>query len=672
MSMDSINFGPGGPARFSTTAGRSMVNQAMGAIRYPSPFFDIAHMYLPTSFKALLKWCRYYFLTNPLINSVVYKMAEYPVTDLIFDSDDVALIDKWRKFFDCTLQFKRFLVEAGLDYYCFGSSFISIFYPFRKLLRCPSCKHTVAVERQKYIFSSFKFVGDCQKCGDHVTFDAFDYYIKSPEEIRLIRWNPEYITIQHSDATGDSEYFYAIPPADANDIRMGKKHVVEKVPQIFIDALRENKQLKFGRGNLFHMKRPTIAQKDRGWGLPLIMPVLKDVFYLQILRKAQESISVEHIVPLRILFPSTASASADPYQSVNLTAWRSRMERELMRWRLDNNYIPIMPLPVGQQTLGGDGRALMLAQEYRVWSEHIVSGMGVPVEFAFGGMSYSGSSVSMRMLENHFIEDRSNHHKLVENFIMPNVSAYMGWEPIKSHFRKFKMADDLQRSAFNLQLVQANKLSDHTLLEEIDWDAKGEADRIAEEQKRVIENQRQTSIAQAIIQGESQLVMQKYQAKAQKMMAELMGPAQMPMPGQGQPSQGAPAGQGQLPQGAPAGQEQQPGAAPTGQEQQPGAAPPAPMGSMGSPLNADQQGPGPLAMQNMDIMNIAEKIAAFLDQLPDADKVARLQLLAKNNAQLHAIVMQLLEQRAGAHQPSSKKAQPEQKPARRGAEAQMI
>ena len=55
---------------------------------YPSPFFDIGHTYLPPSTKALLRWCRYYYLTNPLINSVIHKMSEYPITEIVIDERD--------------------------------------------------------------------------------------------------------------------------------------------------------------------------------------------------------------------------------------------------------------------------------------------------------------------------------------------------------------------------------------------------------------------------------------------------------------------------------------------------------------------------------------------------------------------------------------------------------
>jgi hypothetical protein len=655
MGLDVLDYGPTGASRFARGSGSAVTGAGTNSIRYPSPFFDIAHTYLPTSFKSMLKWCRYYFLTNPLVNAVCYKMAEYPVTDLIFDTDNDEKKRRWSHFFNNVLQFKKFEVECGLDYNCYGNCLISLSYPFVKFLVCQGCKKAVRVDRQRYTFRDYKFHGKCRNCSHYGPFNVRDHYVRSVQDIRLIRWNPEQISIRHNEATNESLYYYTIPPTLANDIRMAKRHTIERTPQIFIEALRKNKALLFSRGNIYHMKRPTVAQKDKGWGLPMILPVLKDTFYLQILRKAQEAIAIEHVVPLRVLFPQGASGTSDPYSTVNLSSWKTKIEQEILRWRIDNNYIPVLPIPVGQQTLGGDGRALMLAQEYRVWAEHIVAGMGVPTEFVFGGLSYSGSNVSMRILENHFLDYKSDHFALVNDFIMPNVSAFMGWDPIPFHFRRFKMADDIQRSAFHLQLNQAGKLSDKSLLEETDWDSTIEAERIATEQKKQVENQRTQALAQAAIQGESQMVMQRYQLRAQKAQEEQMGGAMPPEP------PAAPGVPGVASPGA-MGQQQQAGQ---------GAAPPqegAPVGGM--PQEA--QSPVTDAQPQASLIDIAKRIARMLDQMDEAKRQAHLVTLQKNNPQLYSFVMQVIEAMGGSHSNSAGMAQPEQKPARRGPEAASV
>lgn len=504
--------------RFSRTRGRIGGSGDYG-LQYPSPFFDIAQTYLPATVKQMFRWCRYYYMVNPLINTVANKMAEYPVTDIILDTDRLEHKEKWSAFLNDQLRYRAFQIEVGLDYYVYGNALVSIFYPFVKMLECRNCHYEREAAHSDYRFMNFEFHWNCPRCGEMGPCRAWDHYVKASKGIRLIRWNPEDVDVQYNDITGDYTYYYTIPVQVKNDIIIGKKSVVESVPQLFIEALRLKKAVVFNKENIFHFKRPTLAGKDRGWGTPMILPVLKDTFYLQILRKAQESIAMEHIVPLRVLFPQAGSASSDPYSSVNLADWRDQVANEIRQWHADNNYIPIMSLPIGQQTIGGDGRALLLSQEIRVWSEHIIAGMGVPVELIFGGLSYSGSNVSMRMLENMHLGYLTDHKALL-HWVIERVSSYLGWASVKAKFKPFKMADDLQRKAYLFQLSQAGKISDETLLADADLDSVKE-DKIMEiETARRANVTKKQRLLQAEIEGEAAMITQKWNTKAQtKMMA---------------------------------------------------------------------------------------------------------------------------------------------------------
>jgi hypothetical protein len=383
----------------------------------------------------------------------------------------------------------------------------------------------------------------------------------------------------------------------------------------------------------------------------------------------KNSIMIEHVVPLRVVFPQTTSPSADVYSMVNLSQWRDKIEQEILRWRLDNNYIPILPIPIGMQTIGGDGRALMLSQEYRVWCEQLIVGMGLPVELIWGGMSFSSSNVALRMLENQFLSMRSQRKQFIQDFLMPRVAAFLGWEQIPVHSKKFKMADDLQRSAFFLQLNQAGKISDKTLLEDTDWDSIKESDLIAHEQKRVLEQQRSQALSQAGIQGEAQIVMGKYQARAQKASMALMTPEQQQtgMPAPEQPAPGgmmgavSPMAQGQM-MNQQMGQMNQMGMV------QPIEIPPQQQAleEAQSPLNAGQQS------ASVSIEGLAQQTASWLNKLPDHEKQRELVQMQQHNPQLYSLVLQILQQTDGAERSSAGMPLPENKPPRRGPEAASV
>jgi hypothetical protein len=672
----SIDLAPG-VSRFNGQRGRTSDGTNRPGVRYPSPFFDIGHTYLPSSMKSLMKWCRYYYLVNPLINSVIHKMSEYPVTEIVIDEKNPEIKEKWEVLLGEHLRYRAFQIEVGLDYHTYGMCICTIHFPFEKHLICLNCKDKVPAKKTAYKWRNLDYVMTCAKCGHHGPAKVQDHNVKDVRRIRLVRWNPENINIDQGAAGADPIYTFELPLQLRNDILIGKKNILDTVPDVYIEAMKRNKFIRFTDDNVFVFKRPIISQKDNGWGMPLILPVLKDTFYLQVLRKAQEAIAQEHIVPLRVLFPQAGSGTSDPYTTISLDSWKNRIEGEIAKWKFDNNYIPILPLPIGNQTIGGDGKALGLYQEMEVWSQHIVAGMGVPQEFVFGGMQYSGSNVSMRMLENMFIGYRTDHHLMLNQFVIKRISHFMGWPAVKAHMRRFKMADDLQRTAFFFQLNQAQKISDESLLQEADFDPIVEEARKKGELDKQLEYQRKMMLAQAGMQGEAQLAQAKYQAEAQKLLAPPMVD-----PATGQPMDPAAAG---AEGGAPPGGAPMPGQEGAGGQQGEmmdgaAAAPGMPAGSTVSPENAatapmegiPQEMQSPLTMGlkggGYNLLYLARRAATQLSGLEEAQKYMELNKMKMSNPQLYTLVLQLLQSETGSQADpldAQQSPQPQQKPTRR-------
>ncbi len=670
MSLDNMSLGFSGTSRFSGQRGRTADGTNRSGVRYPSPFFDIGHTYLPPSMKALLRWCRYYYLVNPLINAVIHKMSEYPITELVIDEKNADIKEKWETLLGETLRYRAFQIEVGLDYYTYGICIVTIHLPFTKWLICQSCGFKEKATKTTYTWRNLDYIIQCTKCNTTGPAKVQDFFERDVRRIRLMRWNPEYVSVEPAFAGADPTYTFDLPLQLRNDIILGKKVVLDTVPDVFIEALRRNKFIRFTDDNIFVFKRPIISQKDNGWGMPLVFPVLKDTFYLQILRKAQEAIAQEHIVPLRVLFPASGGPTSDPYTTIPLDNWKGRIEAEIAKWKYDQNYIPILPLPMGNQTIGGDGKALGLYQEMDVWSRQIIAGMGVPEEFVFGGMQYSGSNVSMRMIENMFIGYRTDHHLMLNQFVIKRIADFMGWPAVKAHMRRFKMADDLQRTAFFFQMNQAMMISKQTMLQEADFDPVVEEERRKGEIDQELEMQRKMQLAQAGIAGEVQVVTARFQAQAQQIMVESM-PQQPGMDGAmpGQPPGGEvdPAGNPQtgtegemlpgeevapgMPQGSTVSMEN---AQQTPQE----GIPP----EMQSPLTQGTQGGG------LNLLYLAKRAAEQVQEMPEAQKYQALSKMKMENPQLYMLVLRLLQSEQGSQENPLNPIQsplPQQKPTRR-------
>jgi hypothetical protein len=634
MSGFTSGFGPS--SQYSSSSFRfGALDGRHNAFRYPSQWWDVAHMELPSSVQSMFKWCRYHVLVNPLVSSVTKKMASYPITKVLVNETGVSGFDKkkkkWEDFLFRTINVNRFQVEAGLDYYTYGNCITSIVYPFHKYLECGECKEKRRIKQLRagkdWKFRDFVYHYTCPACKHNGPAKVHDVFYKSYKDIRLVRWNPADIRIDHNPITQSTEYTYKIPSKIRSKVMRNDRRYLEETPAKFIDAIKAKRGVILTEENVFHFKAPTpsIGGGDDGWGYPPILPAMKDSFHLQIMKKANEAVMLEHLVPLDIIFPATGDANANPYTSVNLSDWKKRIEHELQRWRTDPNHKPILPLPVGYQRIGGNGRSLMLTNEIRAHSEHIVVGMGVPQEFAFGGLSWTGSSVSMRMLENQFLSYRDMHEHFLKHFLVPNVSRFMGWSEVSISMKAFKMADDVQNKQLLLSLNQMRKISDQTLLAEFDKDALSELRLIEQELRRGLELSRLDANQKARIQGEGQVTMAKYQTEAQGVQAKgqmrLRKEMQAEQPGQPQP--------GQQP-GQPQPGQPQPG-------QQPG----------GGQPPGQQPGGG----QSVNVIELADAYAKRLAQMSPQKAAPILQKMQEQNPQLAQLVQQRLATlRAGGQQ----------------------
>lgn len=492
---------------------------------YPNPFFSLADFYMPADITKLFKWCSYFYEKDPIIGATVDKLSEYPITDLIYkvDGDDEQIVKQYEYIFEKVLKVKEFLQAQGKEFFVKGNAFFSIYFPFSRVLSCRKCNKKYNITENDNIDSIWKLKFkkkepswelECE-CGHKGDAEVNDIDSKVVERMNFVRWRPEHMTIDYYPLTGKSKYYYDIPKKEAERLRDGKdKYAAKTTPLFMLDAIAQNKQLELNDETLFHWKRETLTGAGMGWGKPLILHSMQRLFYLHTLRRAQEAIATQHVVPMDIISPAIASGDASVYKHVNLVQWATRIRSEVKEHRKDYNYIPIVPIPINVQRFGGDGRMLLLGAEVDQGSKEVVAGMGTPLEFVFGGLSWSGSSVSLRMLENMMQTYRSNLLRLLE-FIAKSVKIITGLPRCEVRMSKLRMADDVQRQQLMMQMNASMKLSDNDFLAEIGIDYADQTEKIKAEAAIRDKLARQQSLTQIKAQGEGQILQSGYQARAQ-------------------------------------------------------------------------------------------------------------------------------------------------------------
>ena len=512
---------PGGSSPTSETK----ITFTRGSIKYDTPFLDMTSTFIPKSIKGLLRFIAASILSDGLVSQCITKLSEYPITKLLYNENnpspikDDKTVDKWVEILEQRLKIIRTMKQSGMDYYSYGNSVLSINYPFKRFLECKRCKKTVAAESIKYKFKNFKFYGKCS-CGEVGVMDPQDRNTQELSKLSIIHWDLLQLDIKYNSITDDHFYYYKVPIHIEVALKRGDLDIVSTTRLEIIKAVQYRKQLKLSSDNVFHLKRTSpqyIVPSERGWGLPVVVPVMKDIFHNKILKKGNEMIAFDHIVPLRILFPQ-GTGDVSPHATINLAGWRGKVENEIRMWKADPNRISIVPIPLGMVNFSGDAKLLLVTPEIKATDDNIIMGLGIIPEIIRGGASWSGSNVSLRVVENTFLNHRTDMHEMLD-WVVDNVARYLKMKPIDVKMADFKMADDVQKK--NL-MVNAAKgppseriASRTTVTKELGFDPETEYELIEKELKKEIELKIQEQEGSATAQGSAMVINALYDADAQ-------------------------------------------------------------------------------------------------------------------------------------------------------------
>ena len=507
-------------------AGASPINsdpfQADANRNYPHAFFAISDKYIPTTMKEMFRWAQYIFTIHPMFSQIIRKMSGYVVTDMLYTCKSSESEKLWRELLDRTLNYKRMETVLLLDLFTYGNSFCRFIYPKQRVLECERCKNKHLIQNMDYTFEGYRFHGKCTRCGYRGPMNAYDRPIKNRAQVKLVRIDPRYIQPIYEPITDSTEYLYSVPKALASRIREGAKRqkkirvILENVPLEVIEAVEKGHLIKFPADSIYHLKYDSISRDDNSFGEIPFMPVFKVIWLYHTLWRAQEAISLEHVLPWMLLSPSTTAGGTDPVYNVNLSKWKGFMQESVLRWRRDPNYVALSPFAVQPVNLRGDAKALDNWEGLQHLRSLITAGMGVPESFLFGGSTYSGASVELRVLENDFRGIVLQLNNMLQEFTIPKLVRYFGLPKEDIRHKDFKMADDVQQRQMLISMKQMGDVSQKTLLTEMGFDPEKEKLRLQDELEDRARQQREIQLKDAEVQAETMKIQAQAQYEAQQ------------------------------------------------------------------------------------------------------------------------------------------------------------
>lgn len=479
---------------------------------YPSPFITLSDMSIPNKMTELFKMCKYYYTFDPLVAGAINALSSFPVTEVYMEESNNAKkalqekmeaggneeytneespqLKQYKRVILEQLGMHKLLVGIGIDYWLYGNCFV-----FGEMWENPSTKEQ--------------------------------------EWKHLVRLDPSKIIIDKNDATQEVRYKWIIPDRIKRIVKKKKPLVeYEKIPEMIKTAVLKNEAVVINPNNIYHLSRPADSMGDTMWGPPVIANVMKLLLYRNVLRQAQEAIAREHIVPFRIYYfeqTPTYNPGADMSNVIN------SFTKELAKSSRDPNYKVVSPVPVGVLNLGGNGKSLMLTPEIEQVQAEILAGMGVPREFIFGGMSWSGSSISLKILENNFITYRLLVKDFLQNFVVKNMARARGeWNSDADddsiptiEMSEIKMQDDVQQKQLIISLNQTGKVPDDIVWKTMGFDPDNMRESLKEEAKRKIEFDEEIEILRVQSQTRIQIAQVKAQMELQKIQTKLQTEFQM-------------------------------------------------------------------------------------------------------------------------------------------------
>ena len=457
---------------------------------YANPAFTVSNQFLPRSFSDLLKWTRFIIVKSPTTTEVLRKLATYPITEVTVDTSKEALKEKYEDIIESVKVIEK-MSDGGFDYHAFGNSFTSIYFPMDRYLKCPDCKASYSSRKALSSgfarWKKFTFEGECPSCSGKVTFQRTDIKSKDIDRINIIKWKPDNMSLNNNPITGEVEYYYKIPADVRRKIMTGDPHFICTVPWEMVEAVRLQRDFKFSSGTIHHMKSLTMGDFIDGFGVPPLLSHYSTVFYMQCLKKANEAIALEHLNPMRMIFPQQGSGSGDPLSMMSMSNFTGQVKNQLQKFKQDPNHVLIAPIPIGVGNMGGQGKSLLVTQELQFAEEQLLMSMGVSRELLSGTTNWTSSAVGLRLLENNMNQYTRKLRRYLK-WIMKQITSYLGIEEVEVNLVPFELTDNDAVKQLYVQMQQAGLISENTLLEAFGIDPEEESEKIIRAQIKKAED----------------------------------------------------------------------------------------------------------------------------------------------------------------------------------------
>ena len=391
-----------------------------------------------------------------------------------------------------------FTLEGGVvTGNCYGNSFVSLYLPFERYLVCEKCGTQYKIDKIKYDFNSQdgSFEAYCPKCRSKHKMKRVDRRLHDPSKVQVIRWNPKRMRLKVHDVSGEIKYYYKFDPRFVDHIRKGDPFYLNTTQWGIVKTCLGKKGdntdellFEFESDQIYHMRDTVFAGLSddiKGWAIPPMLPYFKLAYYIQLMRRYDEAIALDFIVPFRILYPQgQAPGGQDPLSMVSMQTFVAAMSSMVEKKRQNMTAIEVAPFAIGYELIGGEAKQLSPKENIQNAEQELLNAMGFPQELFAGTLSLQAAPVALRLFErewNPFVDGMNS----ILQWMSDLLASYFGWEKAKVKLSSVTLADDMEKKSIMLQAAAGQDISKQTAYRTLGYDYLKEQERVIKEQQDI-------------------------------------------------------------------------------------------------------------------------------------------------------------------------------------------
>lgn len=457
---------------------------------YPVPFKGLVHTlnvagdHSFVAAGAAVDNCEHIWHRNGTYARACKRVVSYFLTSVEVAGCSADEQKRYKEFLVNKKDVLNILSDLDEDFICYGNSFSSAYIPFRRFVRCDTCRREMPTKDLEYKLNGAKLHWTCPRCGKAKVGEPIDRRSRNEDELAIKRWSPHEIKIMCHPVSNRKIFLWEPSGEMRSKIKSGDPFYLEDTPWEMVLAILDNKLFEFDEGVVFHMCEEGLAGvQTGGWGVAQMLSHFAQLHYIAMGKLYNEVFFQEFIVPLRLLSPAIApGGKGDPLLTANV----GQVNRQLLNMVNQNRSQPggwfTSPFPVNYQTLGAEGTTLNVYEHIGAATDELLNAMGIPVELYKGTLTLQALPVALRVFEQTWPHLWGGNNRWLQ-WLADRMAASFNWNPAQVSLAKVTWADDAERKQMLMSLMAANRVSLDTVVSPMGLDPEREFSKILDERK---------------------------------------------------------------------------------------------------------------------------------------------------------------------------------------------